>query len=221
MKKIVLLALSFGLLSISCKSDKQTQSNESVITEVTTSNQKKASPEAVEFTHTVDLRKSKLLWKGHKPTGLHNGTVNLKEGGVSFKGNQLLDGSFVFDMTSIIALDMPQDDEYNQKLIKHLKSPDFFDTQAHPTAFFIITNVLTDASQTNITGDLTIKEITKQITFPVTISEKDGGLQLTAATFLIDRTDFNIQYKSKKFFDNLKDKFINDEFEIAFNVYLK
>jgi len=221
MKKIIVLSLSIGLLFASCKSDKKVNLQKSANEETSTLENKASSPDVEKQTHFVDVKDSKLLWKGFKPTGSHNGTAKLKEGGILYEGKILKEGFFVFDMTSLIDLDLPQEDEYNQKLITHLTSPDFFDTQAYPTALFTITNVLTEASQTKITGDLTIKGITKSISFPVTISEKDAGLQLIAEPFMIDRTQFDIKYKSNKFFDNLKDKFINDEFEISFDLYLK
>jgi polyisoprenoid-binding protein YceI len=69
-----------------------------------------------------------------------------------------------------------------------------------------------------VKGDLTIKGITKSIEFPVILSQTETGVELVGETFKIDRTEFNIQYKSQKFFDDLKDKFINDEFEISFKV---
>ena len=44
---------------------------------------------------------------------------------------------------------------------------------------------------------------------------------LESSVIKIDRTDFGIKYKSKKFFDNLKDRAINDVFDIAFKLKLK
>lgn len=217
MNKFIVLSLSIAFLFASCKSDKKADSKEAKTKEVKTAIDHVASTDSNNNTHFVDIATSKLFWKAFKPTGTHNGTVNLKEGGVLYEGKMLKGGSFEFDMTQIIDLDMPQEDKYNQKLITHLKNSDFFDVQVYPTASFTIT----EASQTNLTGDLTIKGITKSISFPISLTEKDGGLQLTAKPFMVDRTAFNIQYKSKKFFDNLKDKFINDEFEIAFELYLK
>jgi len=70
------------------------------------------------------------------------------------------------------------------------------------------------------TGDITIKGITKSISFPATIIQEANVIHFKAKAFKIDRTDFGIKYKSNKFFDNLKDKFINDEFEISFDITL-
>ena len=221
MKKIIFLSLVFGLLTVACKPDKKEQKAESKIESSSKDDVKKSSPDTQNPTHKVDLSKSKITWKGYKPTGTHNGLVNLKEGGVEYEGNKIKNAYFIFDMKSITCLDIPADDDYNQKLVKHLNSPDFFDTENHPTAMFTLAEITGDAGQTNFVGDLTLKGITKSVSFPVNITEVEGGLQVSAKPFMVDRTEFNIQYKSKKFFDNLKDKFINDKFEIAFDISLK
>ncbi len=69
-----------------------------------------------------------------------------------------------------------------------------------------------------IDGNLTLNGITKKISFPATISDSKI---LKSDIIKIDRTDFGVKYKSKKFFANLKDKFINDKFDIAFKIQLK
>ena len=53
-----------------------------------------------------------------------------------------------------------------EKRDAHLKSPDFFDAAQFPT----ITFVSTKFTPTAITGNLTMKGVTKEITIPVTIS---------------------------------------------------
>jgi len=221
MKKIIFLSLALGLFTVACKSDKKTQLSETLTEKSTKEDQKKAAPDVQKLTHKVDAENSKLSWKGYKPTGSHHGVISLKEGGIHYDGTKIKSGYFIFDMTSIICLDLPAEDPYNQKLVKHLNSPDFFDTENHQTAKFSITEMSSKEGQTSLSGDLTIKGITKSISFPVNLTESENGLQLVANAFQIDRTEYDIQYKSKKFFDNLKDKFINDEFEVSFDVSLK
>ena len=128
---------------------------------------------------------------------------------------------FEMDMASVVNKDMADDDPYKQKLVDHLHSPDFFDTAQFPAASFELKSQATDGEQFSLTGDLTIKGITKSVTFPVSLTENDGNLMLKSDTFKINRTDFGIKYKSKNFFKDLKDKFINDEFEVSFDVALK
>jgi polyisoprenoid-binding protein YceI len=172
-------------------------------------------------THKADLATSILTWKGFKPTGTHNGSLKLKEGAVKADKSGVISGSFVIDMSSIAVLDMPADSDGNVKLVGHLKSADFFDVEVFPTATYKFSKVETKGKQKYLKGDLTIKGITKPVSIPVTVTTVKETITLKAEPFIIDRTEYNIQYKSNKFFDNLKDKFINDEFEVGFEVKLK
>ncbi len=63
--------------------------------------------------------------------------------------------------------------------------------------------------------------MTKSITIPASLTEVDGIPTFQSESFNIDRADFNVKYGSKKFFDNLKDKFIKDLVEMSFVVKLK
>jgi len=222
MKKLIYLPIVLALLFVSCKTEnkqkdaKQEANNEiAEATEKTAINQEGA-------THFVDLEKSQILWKGFKPTGSHDGTINLKNGEVEFAEDVVKQANFELDMNSIVNKDMPADDPYNQKLVGHLKSPDFFDVEQFPIASFELKSQTTDEKgQLQFTGDLMIKGKVKSITFPVNITEEGQTILLQSNPFTVDRTVFGIQYKSKNFFKNLKDEFINDEFEVTFNVVLQ
>jgi polyisoprenoid-binding protein YceI len=84
----------------------------------------------------------------------------------------------------------------------HLTSGDFFDAETYPTITFTSTDVERDGSDWTITGDLTIKDVTKSVTIPfeqtgsardpfgnvrvgfegeTTINRKDWGLTWNAA----------------------------------------
>jgi polyisoprenoid-binding protein YceI len=80
-----------------------------------------------------------------------------------------------------------------EKLTNHLKSPDFFDVNQFPQAKFVSTAIEPAGDgMVTITGDLTVLETTKSISFPATISTADG-LKLNAE-FVIDRTQFGMTY---------------------------
>ncbi|TRX12199.1 YceI family protein [Flavobacterium gawalongense] len=160
-------------------------------------------------TKKVDASKSTVNWVGKKVTGKHEGTVNLKDGNLIFKGKKLAGGTFNVDMTSLTATDLSG--EYQGKLNGHLKSEDFFGTEKFPTATLIFKKVVAKTANVyTVTGDLTIKGKTNPITFDLATT-KD-----TAATSLkIDRTKYDIKYGSGSFFDNLGDKAISDEFDLA------
>lgn len=164
-------------------------------------------------TYTVDKSASTIKWVGRKVTGEHSGTINISSGKLIWNGQALKGGSFEVDMTSLANTDLT-DAEYNQKLVGHLKSDDFFATEKYPKASFVITKVKeTGKNQSQVTGDLTIKGVTKQVSFPATVQVKGNDL-VASGKILVDRTQFGIKYGSGSFFDNLGDKAIDNEFEL-------
>jgi len=213
MKKVFVAILVLATVFTSCKEDKKDK--------VEVKEEVKVASKTVETANNVDVLTSVLHWKGTKPGGEHFGVVSLKSGVLEIKDEQLKSGKFVIDMTSIIDKDMPADNEYNAKLVGHLKSKDFFDVATYPTAKFVITSIENKDDKLAVTGNLTIKDITKSITIPATIAVNEDEIIFKSETFKVDRADFGIKYKSKKFFDNLKDKFIDDLMEISFEVKAK
>lgn len=161
----------------------------------------------------VDTNQSKVIWKGYKVTGSHAGTININNGSLDFADGKLTGGQFDIDMTSIACTDLSG--EYQGKLEGHLKSDDFFGVKNHPTASFAITKVAPRGTPGDykITGNLTIKNITKEIRFLANVTETAAGAK-AVAEIKIDRTDYNVRYGSGSFFDNLGDKTIYDEFDL-------
>ncbi len=176
--------------------------------------------EKTAMVNNVDLTTSLMTWKGTKPTGAHDGTVALKSGALVVENGVLKEGEFVIDMSTIKNLDMAGS-EGAGKIEGHLKAPDFFDIAVYPTATFTITSVLEVEGNLAVTGNLTIKDVTKSISIPANISTEDGVTTFTSDVFNIDRADFNVKYGSKKWFENLKDKFIDDIIEMSFVVKTK
>lgn len=163
----------------------------------------------------VDANKSKVEWLAKKVTGQHNGTVVLTNGNLVLAGDKITSGSFTIDMKSIVCLDLTG--EWNEKLVGHLKSDDFFSVENNPTAKFDITKVVEKAGNTTVEGNLTIKGITKPISFPASISKK-GDVVVAIATIKVDRTKFDIKYGSKSFIEGIGDKAIDDDFELKVNL---
>ncbi|MEL4457302.1 YceI family protein [Lutimonas vermicola] len=156
----------------------------------------------------VKVEKSSVTWKGYKVTGSHKGKIALKEGTLTFNEGKLTGGEFVIDMTSIENTDM--EGEYKTKLEGHLKSEDFFGVEEYPTALLTFKKVTsTGKNSYEVVGDLTIKEITKPVTFELSVY----GNKATA-NVKIDRTKFDVRYGSTSFFDDLQDKAIYDEFDL-------
>lgn len=163
----------------------------------------------------VDTASSIVNWKGFKPTGDHYGTVNVKSGSFTIENNMIIAGEFEIDMNSIVDLDMPADNEYNAKLVGHLKSDDFFGVEKYPVALFKVTSSETKGDKVLIKGDLTIKENTHPVSFLATVSLTGNKLMLKSETFKIDRSKWDIKFKSKSFFSDLGDNFIYDDMELS------
>ena len=158
--------------------------------------------------YKIDNEKSKITWIGKKVTGQHVGTINLAEGSFTMKGNKIAAGSFIIDMTSL------KDEEGNEKLEGHLKSDDFFSIDKNPTATFVTSKIESKGGdQFVVKGNLTIKGITNEIEFPATIHISNGQIS-AKAKILVDRTKFDIKFRSGNFFQNLGDKAIEDNFEL-------
>lgn len=160
----------------------------------------------------VDPAASSIDWKGSKVTGSeHNGTVAIKEGEVTLDGTKLVAGKILIDMNSIVNSDLT-DKSYNQKLVTHLKSDDFFDVAKYPVSTLTIKDSELQKDGTyKVKADLQIKGETHPVVFNATVAPtgKEARTELT-----IDRTDWNVRYGSGKFFKNLGDKMISDKIEL-------
>jgi polyisoprenoid-binding protein YceI len=212
---IMLLSLSF--IPGCGKSDKEVKM---------LSGDKSAETKKASKTIKIDTSSSTMNWLGKKVTGQHNGTIKIAGGEVGLDNSgMVVGGSFEMDMKTITDIDLT-DAEWNNKLITHLKSEDFFSAEKFPKSKFEITKVepLSDPAKPNfnnmISGNLSIKGITKSISFPASIKMENGALT-SFADFEIDRTQWDIKYGSGKFFENLGDKMINDNFNISFKISAK
>ncbi len=160
-----------------------------------------------------------IYWKGTKVIGdSHEGTLEAQEVHLEFEGDKLSGGEIIVDMTSLEDTDM-EEGEWKDKLEAHLASDDFFSIETHPTASIQLTEV-TPGSEPNtyqVTGDLMIKDTTIAHTFTVQEMVSDSSRSYTTS-LQFDRTKYGIKYNSTNFFDNLKDKAINDEVEIKVEV---
>lgn len=163
--------------------------------------------------YEVDHQQSKLTWTAKKMTGSHTGAINVAAGQLQIDNNVLKGGSFTLDTRSITVTDITNAN-MNGKLTGHLKSDDFFSVEKHPAATFVITSAVPKGGGNyDVTGNLTIKGITNAISFPATVAVS-GGKATAKATVTVDRTKFDIKYRSNNFFENLGDKAIYDDFTL-------
>ena len=161
-------------------------------------------------TKKVDASKSTINWTGKKVTGQHEGTINIKDGSLVFKGKKLVGGTFNVDMNSILVTDLKAG-QGKEKLEGHLKADDFFGTDKFATATLVFKTIVTKATNAyTVTGDLTIKGITKPVTFDLATTANTAS-----ANVKIDRTKYDIKYNSASIFSSIGDKAISDDFELA------
>ena len=160
---------------------------------------------------------STVIWTGSKPTGSHTGNVTLKDGHLLFDHGNLVGGEFTIDMTSITCTDIESETK-NKYLVDHLKDEDFFDVNQFPEARLVVNRVKNlEGSQFEMKGNMTIKGITKPVTFNADI--KINRNSYTAiAKIVIDRTKWGVEYKSGNIFKDLGDKIIYDDME--FDIFL-
>ncbi len=178
--------------------------------------------------YLVDTAASILNWTGEALSYAHSGTIRLSDGVLSVKEGLLTAGTFTIDIKSIKNTDIP-DPARNAMLVGHLNDTDFFNSKLFPTGKFEVTGVtqLTNDSAGNthqVSGNLTLKGITKNISFPVKASINAEALTVTG-NVLINRLDWDIKYESTTAFPNLKaklkDNAIKDELKISISLSAK
>lgn len=203
--------------TVSCKKDNTENAETTEATEAA-----EASAEAVKY--TVNTTESTIDWTGSKPTGKHTGTINLAEGEFSVKNDSIESGKFVIDMNSITVTDLEAGNG-KEDLEAHLKglgkedtADHFFNVKKYPNGTFEITGITKEEGKTMVEGNLTLKETTKNIKFPATITVTPEAVTLVSENFKINRTLWNVNYSSKSIFDNLGDKYVDDEIELKVNV---
>ncbi|MHA4737663.1 YceI family protein [Dyadobacter sp. MSC1_007] len=164
-------------------------------------------------TFKVESAQSTIDWTGRKVTGAHNGTIDISAGELTLVDGNLSGGNFVIDTTSIKILDI-EDPATNAQFAGHLFSEDFFSTDRFQEATFVITNTdhLHDGSYL-ITGNLTIKGITHAVTFRADAQVSDNVFT-ASGKILVDRTNYDMKFRSGNFFTNLGDTLIYNEFEL-------
>lgn len=196
---VLTLAVITGMFLVSCGGETTEDTTE---TSDETAETEEVAGETAEY--TFDASNAAIKWNGKKVTGEHFGTIDLQNGMLTLEDGRPVSGKFVVDMTSIAVTDI-EDEEKNAKLTGHLKSPDFFAVDSFNTA----TLVINSASDEQAKGELTIRGNTNVVKFPYTISDDAINAELT-----VDRTLYNVRYGSGKFFEDLGDKMIYDDFTL-------
>lgn len=214
MKTTFLFAALFTGLVASFSCTNAPESDEAKTTEAKTVNED-TTGESLKLNTSA----STIEWVGTKVTGYHTGNVPLKSGEIYVKNGEVTGGNFIMDLANMdVSGPKAVDAASNKKLLGHLKSADFFDVEKNPEGKFELTSVqpykgdavkdTTDARQEQInkykvtdpthtiSGNLTLKGITKSIEFPARITVS-GNEAEAVAKFNINRKDWNIVYAGK------------------------
>ena len=163
----------------------------------------------------VDAKQSTFKWTGKKVTGSHWGYVKFNSGTVNVAGKTFIGAEVTMDMNTIDVQDLQG--EYNGKLVGHLKSDDFFSVANFATSTLKtksatpIKGAKAGSANYTVVADLTIKGITKEITFPAQIIIT-GDKVIANADFAVDRTLWDIKYTG------MADNLISNDFTVTVRV---
>jgi polyisoprenoid-binding protein YceI len=152
---------------------------------------------AAETTYKLSGDNTKVTFTGTKPGGKHDG------GFAKLAGTATVADGTITKIEVEIDCDSLYSDDPTGKLTAHLKSPDFFGVKDNPKSTFKTTKIEKTDKGYNITGDLTLLGKTKAVTFPATVTEKDGTLTLTSSEFQIDRTEWGMVFGKGKVDDKV------------------
>ena len=187
----------------------------------------------------LDSQKSIFTWKGGLKFAVsnHDGNIKMLDGKISIDDN-VISGLVQIDMKTISNNDLSS--KSKERLVGHLKSPDFFHVTKHPRAILKIkSSKILDKLESGkykmlLNGDLTIKDKTNPVDFEA-IVDLDSNIKTAEGKLTFDRSKFDVQYRSEMHLDDpksfwnkvqaprnaIKDKVIKDIIEIDFNVVSK
>lgn len=219
MKKHSLNLLASAVLIItatSCKNGKKAETTEAKPVEQIT------EPVASTESYKAIAEQTFVTWDAKKIVGGHQGTINASTGILEVTDGKISGGNFIIDINTIKATDI-EPGEKNDKLVAHLKNEDFFDVAKFPNGAFQITSVTEKEGKTMIAGNLTLKDVKKNIEFPAMVAVNGDVATIKSEPFNLDRTEWNINFHSGKITDAaaLGDKLIKDEVEITVNITAK
>jgi polyisoprenoid-binding protein YceI len=214
-----LIAFSLTTAIISC-GDQTSKGDNATIQE----KQQTADAKGTQF--SVDTTASRVRFTGYGVGKEHPGIFKLSSGTVAVANNAVTGGNFEINIKS---MDLEQKGGmFDAKLRPHLMSGDFFDADKFGTAKFEITNVqpyqpnssdssVVAGANFNVSGNFTLKDVTKNISFPARIDVDDNTIK-ARSNFNIDRTQWQMRYGNDK---TLGDKFISEKVTIELDLQAK
>ena len=176
--------------------------------------------------YTVDSTASTIRFVGNGVGKNHPGLFKVSNGAITVANGTVSGGQFNINIAS---MELEEKGEmFETKLRPHLSNADFFDAEKYPEAKFEITKVepytatgvdtsVVVGANHLVSGNLTLKDVTKNITFPAKVVV-NGGVVNAAANFDINRTWWNMAYGNDK---SLGDKFISETVNVQLNLQAK
>ncbi|HFA51622.1 MAG TPA: YceI family protein [Bacteroidetes bacterium] len=218
MKKQFLFFAMIAGLFMACQSNTQGDAAKTGDAKETT------KPTAAATKYAVDPAASVIEWEGYKPGKYgHKGTIKLIGGQITAKDGKPESGNFVLDMVSLANTDL-EDPAKKAKLEGHLKSGDFFEVEKFPTAKFEMTGIAPPKEGVKgnhiITGNLTMKDITKSIEIPVSFKTGEGMIMFRTPEFTINRTEWGVNFNSG-ILGTVKDNLIADDVKLKIQLVAK
>jgi polyisoprenoid-binding protein YceI len=200
MKKIFTLLMLTAIASCNLNTSQSESSNDTVL-------------QVSDAIYTINPDQSIIVWTGREvTTSKHFGNIYFASGQFEVKSGLISSGEFVVDMTTIDNQDLPE--ERRPRLEAHLKSDDFFSVESHPTALLaILSSESVAEGKWLVSGELTIKTFTHPVEFEM-LNSNDGW----KANLVFDRSKYEVKFRSGTFFENLGDKLIYDDIELAINL---
>jgi polyisoprenoid-binding protein YceI len=90
-----------------------------------------------------------------------------------------------------VAIELDSVDTANVERDTEIRGPNWFDVANHPQATFVSTGFVEDGAGYLVTGDLTIRGVTRTIEIPASI-EIDGQRAHASGEIAVERTDFDV-----------------------------
>lgn len=179
---------------------------------------------ALDGSFQVDVTASVIRWTGQNLFNHHEGTLKLAAGSLFLSNGKPEKGEFTIDMDSIACSDIP-DSAMAAMLVGHLRTGDFFQVAEYPTAGFVLAAATPMESATDgapnyrISGSLTLRGVTREMSFPAVIAAADAEHVTAQAHIVLDRTLFGSRYGSGRFFAFLGKHVVNDLIQLHLKIH--
>ena len=220
MKNLSILAISAFLFAVSCKESK---------TDNATTSTEQTAAESKGENFTVNTDSSTVKWTAYHKGGLNPRFGTTKTTGTfSLENGNLASGSLTSDINTLLTDTKAVDPKASEgktsaDLDGHLKSADFFDVAKYPTVKFDITKVEDLAAGTEsrtvganktVSGNLTIKDKTVNVTFPAKVEVTENNVTVDSK-FTINRQDWGLSYGAE---GDPKDWMISQEVDLELHI---